>query len=264
MINLGALGGVGSQAFNLNDNGDVVGMTYQADGRYVPFLYSNGQMTNLEALAGVSGVWHLNPAAINNSGQIVGQAYEPEGATLAPFYYTSGQLHVLTNHPVGIYPTGFAVDINDSGFACGASDLAMHSFVAVYISETEVIPIPAVQTIPNETSGVAINNAGHLLVSTFNGGNFTYRDNVLISLGPFPPDYFTLARDLNDFDDVVGDNELTPFFYHDGTVCFLNDQIPRHSGWILQRAYGLNNGRQIVGFGLHHGKTRAFLLTPAH
>ncbi len=264
MIDLGTLGGVGSQAFNLNDNGQVVGITYQAEGRTIAFLYSNGQMTNLEALAGVSGVWQLTPAAINNAGQIVGRAYERQSGTEAPFYYTAGQFLLFTNHPPGIYPSGSAGDINESGLACGASDLGMSRYVAVYISEMGVMPIPLVQAIPGETYGFAINNSGHLL-GGLGGNNFIYRDGELTFIGPFREGYMGYASDLNDSDDVIGydpSSDPSPFLYREGVVYYLNDHIRPHTGWTLQGAYGLNNKAQIVGFGLHHGKTRAYLLTP--
>jgi probable HAF family extracellular repeat protein len=258
---LGTLDGVGSAAFNLNDNGDVVGMTYRADGRYVPFLYTGGQMTNLEALTGVSGVWQLTPAAINNAGKIVGSAYDRQSGASVPFYYTGSQLILLTNHPPGIYPSGSAGDINESGLACGASDLGMARYVAVYISETAVIPIPLVQTVPGETYGWAVNNSGHLL-GGLNGNNFIYHDGELTLLGPFREQYQAWARDMNDSDDVVGDNEQVPFLCHGRAIYYLNEHIREHSGWLLQGAYGLNNRGQITGFGLHHKKTRAYLLTP--
>jgi len=264
MIDLGTLGGVGSQAFNLNDNGQIVGRTYQADGRAIPFLYSNGQMTNLEALTGVGSTWQLTPSAINNAGQIVGGAYEWQSGTEAPFYYTAGQFLLFTNHPPGIYPSGAAADINESGLACGGSDLGMSRYVAVYISEMGVMPIPPVQAIPGETYGFAINNAGHLL-GGLGGDNFIYHDGELTFLGPFREGYVGYAHNLNDSDDVIGDNATSdpfPFLYREGVVYYLNDHIRPHSGWALQGAYGLNNKAQIVGFGLHHGKRRAYLLTP--
>jgi hypothetical protein len=34
------------------------------------------------------------------------------------------------------------------------------------------------------------------------------------------------------------------------------------SGWVLQSARAINAAGQIVGFGVHEGRTAAFLLTP--
>jgi len=38
----------------------------------------------------------------------------------------------------------------------------------------------------------------------------------------------------------------------------LNDLIPAGSGWFLQRATGINDRGQIVGFGRHNGQTAVF------
>jgi probable HAF family extracellular repeat protein len=43
----------------------------------------------------------------------------------------------------------------------------------------------------------------------------------------------------------------------------LNKLIPRHSGWVLGEADGINDAGQITGYGSIHGETHAFLLTPA-
>jgi len=42
----------------------------------------------------------------------------------------------------------------------------------------------------------------------------------------------------------------------------LNDMIPTNSGWELMEARGINASGQIVGWGMHGGRTNAFLLTP--
>jgi probable HAF family extracellular repeat protein len=42
----------------------------------------------------------------------------------------------------------------------------------------------------------------------------------------------------------------------------LNSLIPVGSGWVLSIANGINDSGEIVGYGLIHGKTHGFLLTP--
>ena len=41
----------------------------------------------------------------------------------------------------------------------------------------------------------------------------------------------------------------------------LNGLIDPNSGWLLSRAYDVNDGGQIVGYGKTSGSTHAFLLT---
>ncbi len=85
-----------------------------------------------------------------------------------------------------------------------------------------------------------------------------------------------LATALNDQGQVVGwsGSDLSAeaiakgveaghaFLWQNGELLDLNDLLPAESGWRLTKANGINNHGQIVGYGLHDGHTRAFLLTP--
>ena len=42
----------------------------------------------------------------------------------------------------------------------------------------------------------------------------------------------------------------------------LNAYVAPDSGWVLQKATGINDDGQIVGTGSHNGNTRGFLLAP--
>src|SRR5581483_1734643 len=50
LTGLGSLGGNASEAWGINDNGQVVGRAFTPDNSYYAFLYSNGQMQNLGSL----------------------------------------------------------------------------------------------------------------------------------------------------------------------------------------------------------------------
>ena len=54
-----------------------------------------------------------------------------------------------------------------------------------------------------------------------------------------------------------------PFLYQNGVLFDLNTLIPANLHWELQTVSGINNRGQIIGSGLHNGKTHAFLLTPS-
>lgn len=74
MISVGNLGGKQSEAFSINDQGQVVGTTQLKNGSSTAFLWRNGKTSNLNALSGVSGSRSLIAAnGINNSGHIVGE-----------------------------------------------------------------------------------------------------------------------------------------------------------------------------------------------
>jgi probable HAF family extracellular repeat protein len=74
-ISLGTLAGYYSTAYAINDNGQIVGYSSYALGGqdFHAFLYSNGQMADLNNLIAPDSGWELYEAdAINNSGQIAG------------------------------------------------------------------------------------------------------------------------------------------------------------------------------------------------
>jgi probable HAF family extracellular repeat protein len=50
--------------------------------------------------------------------------------------------------------------------------------------------------------------------------------------------------------------------WEEGEIYNLNDLILPEPSWILQSATDINDHGQIVGYGSHEGKTKAFLLTP--
>jgi probable HAF family extracellular repeat protein len=67
------LGGSASNAFALNDLGEVVGSADNTFGAQRAFLYSGGVMVDLNSLLPPGSAWQLLEATgINDSGQIVG------------------------------------------------------------------------------------------------------------------------------------------------------------------------------------------------
>jgi len=70
MKDLGTLGGSNSQASGINDAGQIVGNSTNAQGALQAFLYQKGSMQDLGTLGGVNS----QAMAINNAGQIVGMA----------------------------------------------------------------------------------------------------------------------------------------------------------------------------------------------
>jgi uncharacterized delta-60 repeat protein len=123
---LGTLGGSQSNAFGINNLGDVVGLAYAADGVSHAFLYTDGHMVD------IGQVW--GPAAsmardVNDSGQVVGYGYflglQPRHA----FLYSNGKIIDLQTLG-GI--SSAAMSINERGQIVGDSNTssgADHAFV---------------------------------------------------------------------------------------------------------------------------------------
>jgi probable HAF family extracellular repeat protein len=110
---LGTLGGTYSEANDINDSGQVVGIAGTAEGTYHGFLYSGGVMTDLGTLGGSQSM----ARGINASGQIVGNA-DTSGGTYHAFLYSGGNMSDLLGGP-----TSGASGINASGQIVGSLDI---------------------------------------------------------------------------------------------------------------------------------------------
>ncbi len=79
MKDLGTLG-TDSYAYGINDSGLVVGESRLASGTVHGFLYSEGQMIDLNSLISADSGWLISSAdGINDAGQIVGGGRTPTG-----------------------------------------------------------------------------------------------------------------------------------------------------------------------------------------
>jgi probable HAF family extracellular repeat protein len=92
MRDLGTLAGdVNSAALSINDTGDVVGVSLDANFDLHPYIWQNGVMTNLNSLIPTNSPLSLLLAcSINSSGEIAGLAVT-----------SSGELHAYLATPIG-------------------------------------------------------------------------------------------------------------------------------------------------------------------
>ncbi len=96
---------------------------------------------------------------------------------------------------------------------------------------------------------------------------FLWYNGKMMDLGVLPGDTNSQALCINNSGQVVGISKPSQrsglaFCWQNGHMVDLNTLISASSGWVLEKAEGINNKGQIVGSGKHNGKDRAFLLTP--
>ena len=123
---LGTLGGSQSNAFGINNHGDVVGLAYGSDGVSHAFVYSNGQIQNIGQLWGPAA---SVARAVNDNGVVVGYGYFLGLLPRHAFEYSNGTITDLQTLG-GI--SSAARGINSQGEIVGDSNTpsgADHAFI---------------------------------------------------------------------------------------------------------------------------------------
>ncbi len=181
------------------------------------------QEGQLAGLGALGGCWSA-AYAINAAGQAVGWAETADGRLLA-FRWQGGQMTELGTLGGA---TSMAYAINDLGQAVGYAATA--------------------------------DGTDRAFLADVNGS--------LLDLGSLSAGGYSVAYGIDDAGLVVGealaaDGTVHAFLWQDGSMVDLNDLIPPDSGWVLSRAYSVNEAGQIAGQGTYGGEKRGFLLTPA-
>ncbi len=288
------------RAFDINDNGEVVGDMQDPAGVSRGFHYLNGVMTDIGTLGGT--ITHAT--AINNSGVIVGYSLLSGNTGTRAFIYQSG---VMTN----LNFDGFARDVNESGLIL-LKDQYYRSYIyddglftdlgllqptygnyattsAVAINDFGVVVGWANQgtTYPNlaikyeneqlQTLGVvgapygnsskayAINNSG-LVVGQALSDNGAYLWPCYFSNGvaiPILNGTSGVANSINDEGTIIGTYagpSNRAFKYKDGGFTDLHQYFP---GWFQSLAMAINENGWIVGYGMNaQQEIRAWILIP--
>ena len=272
---LGALGGTLSEALGINDNGQVVGdATTTSDPlSYRAFLWTSGQMTNLDNFPGsvASQAWGLN-----NVGQVVGQVLVPVGQTYVfhAFLWQNGH---MTDMSPDTFTHYIAQAINDSGVMVGTRDPGGNIAAAVKWNGSQIIDLNSLVNPPGSVllqSARAVSPAGQIVGDAVFGGSRAHGylfNNGQVTEIETDANIQTRAFALNSAGDVVGDFApaapyyLAAFRYRQGQRVDLNTLISPVLDVALTNAFGINDrgeiacsGRTRSGFSGFH----AYLLRP--
>lgn len=250
--------GTQSRAFAINGAGEVVG----TDGQNA-FLFSNGVLHNLGSLGGGVAEAH----GINNTGEIVGGAVVLPAGVVHPFVYRDGKM-IEMQPPAGHGRYTLASGVNDAGQIVGLS-YQLYGPPQAFVDNGEG-PVTITANIGNSnTQAFAINQLGQIAgvataANSFQHA-FLYTNGQMADLGLLPGMLHSEASAMNDFGEVVGVSWHGvidhAFLFRNGTMIDLNTLLPENSGWTLEGATAINDAEQIVGYGIHNGQGRAYLLS---
>jgi len=275
-----------SALYGINNAGAVVGFSFAS--------LANGTDNRWQAIWAPAGATAVQPLsvlapdsfnyAINDSGTIVGCLNRYDDNYPDPhraFVYANGSvldLHTLVTTPPGPgdYDFSCAFDVNKDGVVVGEFQLSGNPTRGFVYRNGTVTRLG--QGTSYLTTAKAISSTGKVVGSGRLAGfsadhalAFDVATGAYASLGlEATGAYDSHANDVNTNGDAVGMMFLNvgehAFLSSAGHAFDLNDLIPAGSGWVLQEAFSINDGEQIVGRGYLSSSptiTRYFLMQPS-
>ena len=237
VIDLGSFGGEVNLAYDINNQGQIVGRSRDVSENFDrAFLWQNGMMTDLGTLGGLSS----EAIQINEHGQVVGDSNLAVVGKHA-FLWEDGvmiDLGTLGGND------STARDINNDGWVVGNSpnspysDGRNHAFLW---RDGVMIDLGGFEE--DYTSyAIDINEVGQIVGwASLEGGpfrSFIWENGVMTDLG-----VSGLVTQINDLGQAVGQSGSHAFLWQDGVITDLGALDADYS-W----ATGINNHGQVVGY----------------
>lgn len=247
----------------INDAGQIAGRTNNPQ-----TVVSDEQAFVFDAngmhRGGLPGSYGSIANGINAQGQAVGRSISIAGNIATSIIYTPGAgISAIPGAPI----SSSANDINSAGVVVGTYNYSGNLYHGYILDQGTVTDVGTFGGPFSEA--VAINELGQVTGVAHTTDSyaraFVYDKGVLKNIGTLGVD--SAGADINIGGDVVGtfyDEAFNPraFLYTPELgMVDLNTYLGPDSGWVLASAYGINDGRMIVGTGTYLGIRSAFLMT---
>jgi probable HAF family extracellular repeat protein len=240
---LGTLGGTDAAALYVNDLGQIVGQSYTSTSVPPPiqhctdypltlhaFIWENGHMNDLKTLGGTCAFAY----ALNNRGQVVGQANLAGDSESHPFLWERGVMKDL-GALGGTY--GYAGWLNDSGEVVGAATNPLDEALLAFSWKEGAMTNLGTLNGNGCSAADAVNSKGQVV-----GGS-----------GLYDAAFFSACTDAVEH----------AVLWEDGKILDLNSLVSAPSELTLNEATSINDHGEISGFGsLANGDTHAFVMIP--
>jgi len=228
IIELGTFGGLEAFGGRVNNQGQVVGFAGSSSGGRRPFLWEDGELTNLFP-NNTNAFLDPNDRDINDLGGIVFDTGEREGSMELIYLWQNGTLR-----QIGQKRGNDRLQINNLGQVL-MGDVIWQDGETIQISDLSDPPLDA----------RVINNLGHLGGSIQVGGEqhaALLIDGQLIDLGTFGAKK-AIVTWMNDLGQVNVSADGVPFLWADGQIVDLR----KLTGLRSLRLSGINNCGEMVG-----------------
>jgi probable HAF family extracellular repeat protein len=252
-------GAVATQAYSINNSGQIVGEYDNQSGGSHGFLYSGGNYTSID----YPGASSTQAYGINDSGQIVGDYSDPSGQDLHGFLYSGGNFSTI-DYPGASSTVAFGMNV--SGQIVGVYyDQAGNGPISFLYSGGNFSTIDYPSAFESQVYGINVSGQIVGTVTDHAGGSsvhgFLYVGGVF-SLVDYPGASSTLAFGIDDNGQIVG-IYIDPanvasthgFLYSGGKFTSID-----YPGTTYIEPHGVNDSGQIVGF---YMDKQSFLATPS-